>query len=95
MKKIILVISLLCLWALGAGAVGVKQGSVKTLVDSCGFFPQMSPDGQWLLFSTTEGSHLILKNLSTGDHRVVSSTGMPGFDAIFGPDGKVGNSNGK
>jgi N-acetylmuramoyl-L-alanine amidase len=89
MKKIILVISLLCLWALGAGAVGVKQGSVKTLVDSCGFFPQMSPDGQWLLFSTTEGSHLILKNLSTGDHRVVSSTGMPGFDAIFGPDGKV------
>ena len=89
MKKIILVISFLCLWALGAGAVGVKQGSVKTLVDSCGFFPQMSPDGQWLLFSTTEGSHLILKNLSTGDHRVVSSTGMPGFDAIFGPDGKV------
>ena len=89
MKKIILVISLLCLWALGAGAAGVKQGSVKMLVDSCGFFPQVSPDGQWLLFSTTEGSHLILKNLSTGNLSVVSSVGFPGFDAIFGPDGKV------
>ena len=80
---------LVCLWALGAGAVGVKQGSVKTLVDSCGFFPQISPDGQWLLFSTTDASHLILKNLSTGDHRVVSMTGFPGFDAIFGADGKI------
>ena len=89
MKKIILVISFLCLWALGATAAGVKQGSVKTLVDSCGFFPQMSPDGQWLLFSTTEGSNLVLKNLSTGNLSIVSSVGFPGFDAIFGPDGKV------
>ena len=77
------------MFALFATAAGVKQGSVKTLVDSCGFFPQLSPDGQWLLFSTTDASHLILKNLSTGDHRVVSSIGLPGFDAIFGPDGKV------
>ena len=89
MKKIILVISFLCLWALGATAAGVKQGSVKTLVDSCGFFPQMSPDGQWLLFSTTEGSSLVLKNLSTGNLSIVSSVGFPGFDAIFGSDGKV------
>ena len=89
MKKIILVISFLCLWALGATAAGVKQGSVKTLVDSCGFFPQVSPDGQWLLFSTTEGSSLVLKNLSTGNLSIVSSVGFPGFDAIFGPDGKV------
>ena len=88
MKKIILVLTMICLWS-GATAAGVKQGSVKTLVDSCGFFPQVSPDGQWLLFSTTDASNLILKNLSTGDHRVVSSTGLPGFDAIFGPDGKV------
>lgn len=89
MKKIILVFSFLCLWALGATAAGVKQGSVKTLVDSCGFFPQMSPDGQWLLFSTTEGSNLVLKNLATGNQSIVSSTGYPGFDAIFGPNGKV------
>ena len=89
MKKFFVILFVLSLWTLTAGAVGVKQGSVKTLVDSCGFFPQLSPDGQWLLFSTTDASNLILKNLSTGDHRIVSMTGYPGFDAIFGPDGKV------
>ena len=89
MKKIFLLFTLLSLWALGVGAAGVKQGSVKTLVDSCGYFPQVSPDGQWLLFSTTDAANLILKNLSTGAMNVVSQTGYPGFDAIFGPDGKV------
>ena len=86
-RNVILI--LLCLWTLVAGAAGVKQGSEKTLVDSCGYFPQVSPDGQWLLFSTTDASHLILKNLLTENLSVVSSTGLPGFDAIFGPDGKV------
>ncbi len=80
---------MVCLCVLAGSAAGVKQGSEKTLVDSCGFFPQLSPDGQWLLFSTTDATHLLLKNLSTGNHTVVSSTGYPGFDAIFGPDGKV------
>ena len=89
MKRIYLVLALVCLWALGSGAVGVKQGSARTLVDSCGFFPQISADGQWLLYSPTEGTSLMLKNLATGDVKTVASTGYPGFDAILGQDGKV------
>ena len=49
MKKCFLIVTVACLCALSASAAGVKQGSVKTLLDSCGFFPQLSPDGQWLL----------------------------------------------
>ena len=87
MQKVFLTI--LCLWALGAGAVGVKSGSAMTLVDSCGFFPQLSLDGQWLLYSPTDAKSLMLKNLSTGQVTTVANTGYPGFDAIFGADGKV------
>ena len=79
----------MCLFALSATAAGVKTGSVETLVDSCGFFPQISTDGQWLLYSPTEGTSLMLKNLSTGIEKTVSNVGYPGFDAIFGGDGKV------
>lgn len=89
MRKRFFLMPLLCLFALFATAAGVKQGSVKTLVDSCGFFPQVSPDGQWLLFSTTDATQLVLQNLATGSRKVVSTVGYPGFDAIFGPDGKV------
>lgn len=88
MNKIILTI-LLCLTALWSSAAGVKPGSAKTLVDSCGFFPQVSADGQWLLYSPTDATKLMLKNLETGVVKTVSSTGYPGFDAIFGNDGKV------
>ena len=87
MRKIFLAI--LCLCAIGASAVGVKQGSEKSLLDSCGFFPQLSPDGQWVLYSPTDAATLMLKNLSTGAETTVASKGYPGFDAIFGPDGKV------
>ena len=89
MKRIYMVMALVCLCVLGSGAVGVKHGSVKTLVDSCGFFPQISPDGQWLLYSPIEGTSLMLKNLATGAVTTVSSVGHPGYDAIFGADGKV------
>ena len=89
MRKCIITSILLCLWALGSTAAGVKPGSMKTLVDSCGFFPQLSPDGQWVLYSPTEGTSLMLKNLATGAVTTVANTGYPGFDAIFGHDGKV------
>ena len=80
---------MLCLWALCSTAAGVIPGSVKTLVDSCGFFPQLSPDGQYVLYSPTEGTSLMLKDLSTGTVKTVASEGYPGFDAIWGGDGKV------
>ena len=87
MRKLFL--ALCCLCALAASAVGVKPGSEKTLVDSCGFFPQLSHDGQWLLYAPTDAARLLLKNLTTGTETVVSAEGYPGFDAIFGGDGKV------
>ena len=89
MKKLFLLIAVSCLWTMSATAVGVKNGSPKTLVDSCGFFPQLSHDGQWLLYSPTEGTRLMLKNLTTGAVTTVADKGYPGFDAIIGKDGKV------
>jgi len=89
MKKLFLTMTLVCLCAMFSTAAGVKQGSVKTLLDSCGYFPQMSPDGQWLLYSPTDATSLMLKNLSTGAVTTVSNVGYPGFDAIFGGDGYV------
>ncbi len=80
---------MLCLWTLCSTAAGVLPGSVKTLVDSCGFFPQLSPDGQSVLYSPTEGTSLMLKDLLTGTVKTVASEGYPGFDAIWGGDGKV------
>ena len=82
-------LTLLLFFGLAAGAVGVKTGSMEILLDSCGFFPQLSADGQWLLYSPTEATSLMLKNLSTGATTTVADTGYPGFDAIFGNDGKV------
>ena len=87
MRKVFLTI--MCLWIIGAAAAGVKPGSEKTLVDSCGFFPQLSPDGQWVLYSPTDATSLLLKNLVTGAVTTVASKDYPGFDAIFGDDGKV------
>ena len=89
MKRLFWVMAIICLWVVDAGAVTVKSGSVKTLVDSCGFFPQISADGQWLLYSPTEGTSLMLKNLATGAVTTIASVGYPGFDAIIGGDGKV------
>ena len=89
MKRLYLLWALVALCIMSTGAVGVKQGSAKTLVDSCGFFPQISTDGQWLLYSPTEGTSLTLKNLATGAVKTVATTGYPGFDAIFGQDSKV------
>lgn len=80
---------LCCLCALTATAQVVKPGSARTLVDSCGFFPQLSPDGLWLLYSPTDATQLMLKNLATGSETVVAAKDYPGFDAIFGGDGKV------
>lgn len=89
MRRIYLTLFLSLLGVACAVAAGVKIGSETTLVDSCGFFPQLSPDGQWVLYSPTDATSLMLKNLSSGAVTTVSKVGYPGFDAIFGPDGKV------
>ena len=87
-KRLFLVLTI-CLSVMTAMAADVKPGSVKTLLDSCGFFPQLTPDGKWLLYSPTEGTSLMLKNLPTGAVTTVANTGYPGFDALLGDDGKV------
>lgn len=89
MKRFLMLMALTWLCVAAASAVGVKQGSAVTLVDSCGFFPQVSPDGQWVLYSPTDASRLMLKNLTTGAVTTIADKDYPGFDAIFGPDGKV------
>lgn len=72
-----------------AVAQPVQVVSTRMLVDSCAYFPQLSADGNWLLYSTTEASVLSLKNLNTGAVTTVADQGLPGFDARFGTDGKV------
>ncbi len=88
-SRFLLVFMALWMCAMATSAAGVKPGSVKTLVDSCGFFPQLSNDGRWLLYSPTEATSLMLKDLTTGAVTTVANEGYPGFDAIFGRDGKV------
>jgi len=63
--------------------------SVKVLADSNAYFPQLSDDGNWLLFSSWSGRQLYVRNLLTGVERQVSGEGYPGYDAIWGADGKV------
>lgn len=74
---------------MAAVAQPVTVTSTRVLVDSCAYFPQLSADGTQLLFSNTEASVLSLKDLSTGRVTTVADQGLPGFDARFGPDGKV------
>ena len=84
---LLILFAVLC--AMSAGAVGVKSGSERVLVDSCGFFPQLSPDGKYVLYSPTDAGELLLKDLGTGTVTTIASKDYPGFDAIFGQDGKV------
>lgn len=63
--------------------------STTTLVDSAAYFPQMSDDGRWLLYSNTESTVLTLLNLSTGEKTVVADKGYPGFDARMDASGRV------
>jgi len=88
-KRIIMILCAL----VTVSAVAVAQSShvvgTRVLLDSCGFFPQVSADGRWLMYSPLDARQLMLKDLATGEVREVSHDGYPGFDAIFGRDGKV------
>ncbi|MBR1551221.1 MAG: hypothetical protein IJ632_02745 [Muribaculaceae bacterium] len=63
--------------------------STTTLVDSAAYFPQMSDDGRWLLYSNTESTVLTLLNLTTGEKAIVADNGYPGFDARMDAAGRV------
>lgn len=82
-------LSLLCLMALCVAAQSVRVTSDVVLVDSCAYFPQLSADGSQLLYAPTDAKQLYLLDLKTKTTRLVSDEGVPGFEAIFGRDGKV------
>lgn len=59
------------------------------VVDSGGYFPHLSADGSRLLVSSIDAKELSLYDLSAGSRVVVRNSGLPGFDAMIGNDGKV------
>lgn len=89
MKKTLFVILALAAGAMTAAAQLVTVTGTRVLVDSCAYFPQLNADGTQLLYSNTEASVLSLKDLATGEVRTIADQGLPGFDARFGPDGKI------
>ena len=84
-------ITLTAVVALAAMGQSVYVQSTVTLVDAGGYFPQLSPDGTKLVYAPTDAVNLkILEMDSTGNRTTtIASKGYPGFDARFGPDGKV------
>lgn len=88
MKKNV-VLAILAVASLGVSAQTVTVRSTVQLVDSTGYFPQLSADGSRLLYSNTEASQLSMLDIKSGATTVVCSEDFPGFDARFAPNGKV------
>lgn len=59
------------------------------VTDSDAFFPQLNDEGTKLLYGPTDGSQLLLKDLTTGQVTTINADGHAGFNAIWGQDGKV------
>ncbi len=85
-KSVLLMLMMLCLMPV---CLAQSVASVTTLVDSAAYFPQLSDDGRWLLYSNTEGTVLSLMNIETRQVTVVAREGYPGFDARFDANGNV------
>ena len=89
MKQLFTTFFFAVLASLSACSQSVIVENKRTLVDSCGFFPQLSADGNHLLFAPTDASSLFLKDLRTGLVTTVAESGLPGFDARFDADGQI------
>ncbi len=74
--------------ALGAGAQTTAL-PVTQLTDSAAFFPQLNADGSRVIFAPTDASQLIMQDVATQRRTTISSNGLPGFNAVWGQDGKV------
>lgn len=72
--------------AMGANHVYVKS---KQNLRCEGYFPQISPDGKKVISAPTDAKKLYIYDLETQRRDVVADEGVPGFEAVFGPDGKV------
>lgn len=85
MKKVFL----LALLLLAIPSRAQQVLNTEVLVDSAAYFPQLSDDGRWLMYSNTEGTSLWVKNLKSGITATVWSGGYPGFDARFDASGNI------
>lgn len=89
MKKILfaaLAILSVCATAIGANHVYVKS---KQNLRCEGYFPQISPDGKKVISAPTDAKKLFIYDLATSKREVITEEGVPGFEAIFGENGKV------
>ena len=72
-------------------AVGANHVYVKSRANlRCeGYFPQISADGKKVISATTDAKKLYIYDMDTQKRDLVADEGSPGFEAIFGNDGKV------
>lgn len=75
-----------CVTAAGANHVYVRN---KQNLRCEGYFPQISPDGKKVIATPTDAKKLYIYDLDTQKREVVVDEGVPGFEAIFGKNGKV------
>ena len=75
--------------ALSLKAQVVTVTSDVMLTDSAAYFPQLSNDGKNLIYAPTDAHPLIMQDVATGATRIVSDTGLPGFDAVFDNKGNI------
>lgn len=89
MKKILFaafVAFAFCATVVGANHVYVRN---KQNLRCEGYFPQISPDGKKVISSPTDAKILYIYDLDTQKRDIVANEGVPGFEAIFGKNGKV------
>ena len=77
---------LIAVASVGANHVYVKS---RSNLRCDGYFPQISADGKKVISATTDAKCLYIYDLETQKRELVSDVGSPGFEAIFGNDGKV------
>ena len=87
MRKILFIaLSFLAVCATAANHVYVRS---KQNLRCEGYFPQLSPDGKKVISAPTDAKKLYIYDLDTQKRDVVADEGVPGFEAIFGKNGKV------
>ncbi len=78
---------------LALGIVGCAQAEPPRLIETCtavprpAYFPQLSPNGKSIAYSSVDGFKLMMRMLDTDSVITVDSIGAPGYDARFGGDG--------
>lgn len=82
-------LAVLALFAICSSAATHVYVKSKQNLRCEGYFPQISPDGKKVITAPTDAKKLYIYDLDTQKREVVTDEGVPGFEAIFGKDGKV------